>query len=164
MAGQPEYQKARTFLMMRPNATPQELMEATGCQFSTARQWLLSWRRENGVAPPKVPKTPNPRPPLRVVRTPVDEMPEVKREELLRRLLRMHSYIDQTNDRLINDHARMKPSEHAQLTAAIKNITAAAQQLCDGHPGLSALAQDGPDRTSGLTSDDLQVIDGLFGK
>ncbi len=163
MPGQPQYQTGRIFLMANPNATPQELMAGTGCAFSTARQWIMKWRRENGQLPPKVPQTPNPRPPLRVVRTPVDQLPEVKRAEILRRLLRMYEYIDKTNNRLLNQHESLSPPQHAQLTAAIRNMSSSAQQLCDGYPGLSALAEDGNAGSTGLSSDDLQVLDGLFG-
>jgi len=163
VAGTPEWQACKTWLMANPNATPREIMISQGCAFGTARRWHLEWRRLNSLAPAKVPKTPNPRPPMRVVRTPVDELPTVKREEVMRRLRLMHEYIDLTNQRLITHHTKLKPNEHAQLTQSIRAMSQSAQTLCDSYPGLSALFEGEKEADGFGEDDDLATIHQLYG-
>ena len=163
MPGQPEYKTARTWLMANPHANAQEIMAAMGCSWSSAQKWCNKWRRENGMKEPKVPLHPNPRPPMRRVRTPVDELPVMKREEVVGRLIRMHKIIDLYQAKMIKGEGRLKASEVVQLSNAIRSAAQTAQILCDSYPGLSALVDGGAEGQDAVV-DDQDTLRQLFGE
>lgn len=164
MAGEPEFRVVRTWLLANPNATARDIMAQFGCTWSSAQIWHTRWLRNNGLKPPKVPKDPNKiskRPLLRAVRTHVEDLPESKRDEVLRRLSKMYEYIDLLQEKMTEQAATLKASEHVQLANAVRSMVQAAQIHCDHYPGLSALFQG--EAQAEATDDDRERLRLVFG-
>lgn len=164
MASTPMWARARRFLEQNPDATARHLQEALGCTKLSAVKMLARWKQEQATRGTgqliHLPKPTGPKGRIRY-----EDLPETSRQRVTQQLNRLLEYIQLTNDRLIEQHAKLSPIQHSQLANALSNAMTALQKLTDTYPGLSAIAasDDGDKSKEAALEADLQNVDDWLG-